>query len=40
MAMLDGNQHYREFVEDFAYGEFLAFDEAITSLRDLIDRLK
>jgi predicted nucleotidyltransferase component of viral defense system len=41
---LDGNQlyrkHYREFVEDFAYGESLVFDEAIASLRDLIDRLK
>jgi predicted nucleotidyltransferase component of viral defense system len=41
---LDGNQlyrkHYREFVEDFAYGESLVFDEAIASLRDLVDRLK
>ncbi len=40
---LGGNQlyrkHYREFVEDFAYGESLAFDQAIASLRDLIDRL-
>ena len=41
---LGGNQlyrkHYREFVEDFAYGESIVFDEAIDSLRDLIDRLK
>jgi predicted nucleotidyltransferase component of viral defense system len=41
---LGGNQlyreHYRGFVEDFTYGESLAFDEAIDSLRNLIDRLK
>ena len=33
VAKLRGNQlyrqHYRDFVEDFAYGESLAFDEAI-----------
>lgn len=32
-------EHYREFVGDFTYGESLAFDEAIDSLRNLIDRL-
>lgn len=40
---LGGNQlyrkHYRQFVEDFAYGESLSFDEAIDSLKNLIDRL-
>ena len=32
-------EHYREFVGDFTYGESLSFDEAINSLRNLIDRL-
>ena len=43
VAKLRGNQlyrqHYRDFVEDFAYGESLAFDEAIDSLSSLINRL-
>ncbi len=43
VAKLGGNQlyreHYRGFVEDFTYGESLSFDEAIDSLRNLIDRL-
>ena len=43
VTKLRGNQlyrqHYRDFVEDFAYGESLAFDEAIHSLSSLIDRL-
>ena len=43
VAKLGSNQlyreHYREFVGDFTYGESLSFDEAIASLRNLIDRL-
>jgi predicted nucleotidyltransferase component of viral defense system len=32
-------EHYRQFVEDFAYGESLSFDRAVESLSDLTKRL-
>jgi hypothetical protein len=43
MNKLGGNplyrEHYRQFVEDFAYGESLSFDRAVESLSDLTKRL-
>lgn len=32
-------EHYRQFIEEFTYGESLPFDKAIVSLKDLTDRL-